>query len=214
MPLALAGDTLKVGGYGIDEIKRVSGWDLSFSDLKVELNEITTTTTSGVSSSATMPVASVVGIADETTQTLNDGITSSKKMVLNSVDGLFVGQTIYAVSAGSLSGNPTVTSINEVTKEITLSSKQTFAKDITLTFANSIVSGPGIAAGVVRPYVTNISGSNLTLSAAQTLENGQTFKFTNAGNVATLTGNVIINKAGSENLTIRFDVEKFLTYHS
>lgn len=212
MPLALAGDSLKVGGYGLEEVFRISGWDVKFNNLKVELNEITTTKSSG--SGTSMVVASAVGIADETTQTVNGATTSSNIVTLDSVDGLFVEQTIYGVSAGTLSGNPTITSINEVTKAITLSLDQTFADGITLTFANSIVSGPGIVAGSINPYVTNISGTTLTLSASQTLENGQTFTFANAGNVATLTGNVTVKKAGSENLNIRFDVDKFLTYHS
>ena len=212
MPLALAGDTLKVGGYGIEEIKRISGWDVSFNSLKVELNTITTTKSSG--SGTSVVVASAVGIADETTQTVDGATTSSNKVVLDSVDGLFVGQTIYAVSAGTLTGNPTIVSINELTKAINLSSVQTFADNITLTFANSVVSGPGIAAGSIDPFVTNISGTTLTLSATQTLEDGQTFTFENTGNVATLTGNVTIRKAGSKDLVLRFDVDKFLTYHS
>ena len=212
MPLALAGDTLKVGGYGIEEIKRISGWDVSFNSLKVELNTITTTKSSG--SGTSVVVASAVGIADETTQTVDGATTSSNKVVLDSVDGLFVGQTIYAVSAGTLTGNPTIVSINELTKAINLSSVQTFADNITLTFANSVVSGPGIAAGSIDPFVTNISGTTLTLSATQTLEDGQTFTFKNTGNIATLTGNVTIRKAGSQDLVLRFDVDKFLTYHS
>jgi hypothetical protein len=42
--LALAGNTLKVGGYGINEIFRVYGWDVRFTDLKVTLTAPTTTT--------------------------------------------------------------------------------------------------------------------------------------------------------------------------
>lgn len=212
MPLALAEDTLKVGGYGLEEVKRVGGWDISFNNLKVELNEITTLTNGAVSGSTTITVDSAVGIADETTQTIDGATTSSNKVILDSVDGLFVGQTIYAGTG--LSGNPTVTSINEVTKAITLSSVQTFADGVTLTFANSVISGVGIDPAVINPYVTNISSLDLTASAAQTLEDNQTLTFTGSGNVATLTGNIIVNKAGSEDLTLRFDVDKFLTYHS
>jgi hypothetical protein len=42
--LALAGNTLKVGGYGEGEISRVFGWDVRFTDLKVTLTAPTTTT--------------------------------------------------------------------------------------------------------------------------------------------------------------------------
>ena len=192
----------------------MTGWDISLSNMEVTLNKITTLTNGAVSGSTTITVDSAVGIADETTQTVDGAITSSNRVVLDSVDGLFVGQTMYAVSAGSLSGNPTITSINEVTKAIALSSVQTFADGITLTFANSIVSGIGIDPSVVNPYVTGISGSDLTVSVAQTLEDNQTLTFTGSGNVATITGSIIINKVGAEDLTLRFDVDKFLTYHS
>jgi len=214
MPLDLAEDTVKITGYGTENIKLLTGWDVSFSNLKASLNEITTLTNGAVSSSATITVDSVLGIADETTQTVNGAITSSNTVVLDSVDGLFVDQVIYAVSAGSLSGNPVITSVNEVSKTITLSSTQTFADGITLTFANSVISGIGIDPDVIDPYVTNISSLDLTASVAQTLEDNQTLTFTGAGNIVTITGNVLVNKAGAEDLFIYFDIDKFLTYHS
>ena len=210
--LALAGDTLKVGGYGLEEVKRVSDWNIQITDLKLTLNTVTTTKSSG--SGTSVVVASAVGIADETTQTVDGAITSSNKVVLDSVDGLHVGHVIYAVSAGSLSGNPTITNINEARKEIILSTEQTFGDGITLTFANSTISGIGIDPSAIDPYITNISSTTLTLSSSQTLENNQTFTFPGAGSTATITGNVTVNKAGSENLTLRFDVDKFLTHHT
>ena len=215
-PLLLAGDTIKIGGYGIENIKSLTEWDVSIDSLELTLNTVTTTTTSAVGppASTTIPVTSALGIADETTQTVNGAITDSNKVVLDSIDGLAINQTIYAVSAGTLSGNPTINSINENTKTITLSSVQTFANDITLTFANSIVSGIGIDPDVINPYITNISSLNLTASVAQTLENGQTLTFTGAGNTATITGNITVKKAGTKDLNLYFDVEKFLTYHS
>jgi hypothetical protein len=42
--LALAGNPLRVGGYGESEISRVYGWDVRFTDLKVTLTAPTTTT--------------------------------------------------------------------------------------------------------------------------------------------------------------------------
>ena len=83
-----------------------------------------------------------------------------------------------------------------------------------MTFTNSTINGPGIAAGTIDPYITNISGSNLTVSAAQTLEDGQTFTFPGAGSVVTVTGDIVINTAGPTELTLIFDANRFLTYHS
>ena len=213
MPLAFAGDALKIVGYGKDNINTLTGWNISFSNLKASLNEITTLT-NGVVSDATITVDSVLGIASETTQTVDGAITSSSKVVLDNIDGLFVDQVLYAVSAGSLSGNPTITSVNEATKTITLSSKQTFADGITLTFANSVISGVGIGSDVINPYVTNISSLDLTASTAQALEDNQTLTFKGAGNIVTITGNVLVDKVGPEDLVAYFDVDKFLTYHS
>jgi len=207
----LGSETIKIFGYGMDEINRITGYDVEFTDLKAELNTVTTTTTAAVSASTTIPVTSKVGIVDKTTQTVNGATTASADVVLDSVTGLGVGQSLY-VGTG-LVGTPTITAINETTKTITLSTDQTFADGITLTFPNSIISGIGIDPAVVNPYVDTISSLNLTASVAQTLEDTQTFTFTGAGNIVTITGFVKINKVGNDAVALRFDIDKFLTQH-
>ena len=211
--LSFAGTTLKVFSYGVSEIERLTGYNIEISDLKAELNEVTTPITAAVSGSTTIPVTSKVGIVDKTTQTVDGAIADSRYVVLDSVAGLGIGQKLYAVSAGSLTGTPTITSINETTKTITLSIVQTFADGITLTFPNSIISGPGIDNTAVNPYVDTISSLNLTASAAQTLENARTLTFTGAGDVVTITGNIKVNTVGNEDVTLNFDIDKFLTQH-
>jgi len=210
--LSFAGVAAKIFAYGPDEINRLTDYDLEFSDLKAELNTITTTTSAAVSASTTIPVASKVGIAAPTTQTVDGAITANRNVVLDSVDGLIIGQSLY-VGTG-LVGTPTITAINETAKKITLSTEQTFADGITLTFPNSIISGIGIASGGVAPYVASIASLNLTASAAQTLEDDQTFTFTGTGNVVTITGKVAVNNVGNEDITLSFDLDKFLTRHS
>ena len=221
--LALAGDTIKVGGYGLGLIAKLTGWDVEINNLKLELNTITTTTTADTSGnpSTTIAVASAVGIADATTQTVDLvgdvlaklGLTS-KITKLDSVSGLRVGQALRAMSVGTLSGNPVITTINEANKTITLSLEQTFANDETLTFSNSDISGIGIDSKLINPYVTNISSLNLTSSVAQAIESGQTLTFSGSGNIATITGNIVVKKAGPLDLPLYLDVEKFLTFHS
>ena len=213
-PVALAGDVIKIGGYGLENVKLLTDWDISIDKIELTLNTVTTTTTSAIVNDQIIPVTSALGIAGETQQTVDGAITSSNRVVLDSVDGLFVGQTIYTVGSGSLSGNPTITSINKISKAITLSSTQTFADGITLSFANSTVSGIGIDPDVINPHIRSISSLNLTSGVAQTLESGQTLTFLNAGNTATITGNISIKKVGAEALNLYFDVERFLTYHS
>ena len=80
----------------------------------------------------------------------------------------------------------------------------------------STVSGIGIDSSVANPSVASGAGSvtgagTIVLSAAQTLENGITLTFPGAGSIATITGNIKVNKAGNENVVLRFDLEKFLT---
>ena len=114
----LGGTSLKVFSYGTAELERLTGYDVEVSDLKAELNKVTTTTTAAVSGSTTIPVTSKLGIVDKTTQTVDGATTESKRVVLDSVTGLGIGQTLYAVSSGTLTGTPVITSINETTKAI------------------------------------------------------------------------------------------------
>ena len=53
----------------------------------------------------------------------------------------------------------------------------------------------------------------IVLSAAQTLDNGAELTFPKAGTIATITGNIKVNKVGNENITLQFDLEKLLTMH-
>ena len=80
----------------------------------------------------------------------------------------------------------------------------------------STVSSINIDSSVADPIVTNIgsyggSTATLTLSAAQTLESGETLTFDGAGRTVTISGNVEIKKVGEAAAQISFDLEKFLT---
>lgn len=80
----------------------------------------------------------------------------------------------------------------------------------------STVSSINIDSSVADPIVTNIgsySGSTatLTLSAAQTLESGETLTFDGAGRTVTISGNVEIKKVGEAAAQLSFDLDKFLT---
>jgi len=145
-PLLLAGDTLKIGGYGESEISRVYGYDVIFSDLAIALTPITTTTTAAVNNSTSVPVTSRNGILDDVSTV--SGIGINPKLVDPTVD----------TGAGAVTGSGT-----------------------------------------------------LVLTAAQTLENGTTLTFANAGQTATITGYVHVLRAGNANQTLRFDVNKLLS---
>jgi len=80
----------------------------------------------------------------------------------------------------------------------------------------STVSGIGINPKLANPTVDTGAGAvtgtgTLVLTAAQTIENGATLTFANAGQTATITGYVQVLKAGDANQTLRFDVSKLLS---
>jgi len=74
----------------------------------------------------------------------------------------------------------------------------------------STVSGVNINPSVADPTVTNISSNTITISAAQTLENGQTLNFNGATDKIRITGNIEFTEIGSRPATIYFDLERFL----
>ena len=69
-----------------------------------------------------------------TTETVDGAVSSGTEVTVDDLTDLCTGMYITAVSGGSLSGTPTVTAINTTTKTLTISSAQTFADGITLTF--------------------------------------------------------------------------------
>ena len=145
---SFADDTVKFWVRGVEKIKQLDGWDLEFSNLKVELTPVTTTTTSSTvgSSSTSVAVASRNGILDNVSTVSGVGIDNSSAV------------PTVASGAGAVSGSGTI-----------------------------------------------------VLSAAQELESGVTLTFGKASTIATITGDITINKSGTSNETIYFDLETFLT---
>ena len=70
----------------------------------------------------------------ETTKTVDGAVTAGQKITLNNTTDLVEGMYITAVSSGSKTGEPQVTSISEDGTGLKLNTAQTFADGITLTF--------------------------------------------------------------------------------
>ena len=82
--------------------------------------------------------------------------------------------------------------------------------------AVSTVSGIGIDPTTVDPTVASGAGAvsgagTIVLSAAQTIEEGATLTFANAGLVATITGNIQVLKAGTAGQALRIDMESLVS---
>ena len=144
--LALAGDGLRIGGYGETHIKNITGYDIKFSNLKLKLTPIKTTTTAACINSTSVVVAERAGILDN----------------VSTVSGIGIDPT---------ASNPIV------------------------------ASGAGAVSGA----------GTIVLNRAQNLESGATLTFAEAGQLATITGDIEIIKVGTGSPTLRFDMEKLLS---
>jgi len=69
-----------------------------------------------------------------TTETVNGAVSSGTSVIVDDLTDIGIGSTITGVSSGSLTGTPIVSAIDTATKTLTISSAQTFADGITLTF--------------------------------------------------------------------------------
>jgi len=108
--LALAGDTLKLGGYGESEIFRVYGWDVKFTDLKVALKPRTTTTSGVVSNSTTIGVADREGVINNVSRLSGIGINTKLGKPLITAGGSADGAGNFTVdSAQTLENGITLT---------------------------------------------------------------------------------------------------------
>ena len=138
----------------------------------------------------------------------NATIFSYGESEIESLTGYDVEFTDLAVALTEITTTTTAASSNSTSVVI--------ADRIGISDNISSVSGIGIDSSVANPTVASGAGTvtgagTIVLSAAQTLESGITLTFPGAGSVATITGNIKVNKAGNENVILRFDLEKFLT---
>ena len=124
----LAGDTINIAGYGEKYIADIDGYTVRFTDLAIALTEITTTTTSAVTGSASVPVTARAGIRNTVSTvtgigmnpalaapTVNSGATadSAGTIVLSAAQTLENGITLTFPGAGKVA---TITGNIEILK--------------------------------------------------------------------------------------------------
>ena len=137
---SFGGVTAKIYGYGTSEVNRLTGYDVEFSDLAVALTEVSTTTTTAPSASATFDVTSAIGLSENISTVSGIGIDSEAvNPTVTRIKDLASG-TYLSSSTGYPAG------------EITLSAAQTLESGVTLTF-------PG--AGTIATITGNIKINNV-----------------------------------------------------
>ena len=143
-----------------------------------------------------------VALADDTIKILGHGKESIK-----SISGYEVIFTNLAIALTSI----TTTTTSSVSSSATVP----VASVNGILPSTTTVSGIGIDASVSNPTVTSRSvtsgAGNIVLDAAQTLESGITLTLADSGQIATITGNIEIVKAGTADKTIYFDLERLLS---
>jgi len=125
--LALASDTIQIAGYGTDQIFKIHGYELRFTDLAIALTPITTTTTAASFDSTSVVVAardgimnsvstvSGIGINPSAVPTVSSGAnaTGAGTIVLSATQNLESGITLTFPGAGKVA---TITGNVEVLK--------------------------------------------------------------------------------------------------
>jgi len=225
--LTFAGSHGKIFAYGKSEINRLTGYDVEFSDLAVALTEVSTTTTAAVSASKSVPITQRAGIMDgistvsgigidttiASTDTVDGTVSTATKLVMdtNVASIMSVGDRVTGTGISSTSV-VTVAALNpdnDNLKEFSVSEAISVADGVTLSFNSQENTIPKVVSGAGSV----IGAGTLVLSSVQTLEDGITLTFPGAGTIATVTGYIKVNRAGSKDVTLRFDLEKFLTMH-
>ena len=97
--LALAGDTLKVGGYGVSEVLRLYGWEIRLTDLAIALTAPTTTTTEATAAHATIAVADREGVINSFSRVGGIGINPALQNPLITSGGGADGEGDWVMDA-------------------------------------------------------------------------------------------------------------------
>tara|TARA_R110001583_G_scaffold51320_6_gene160345 strand:+ start:3086 stop:4909 length:1824 start_codon:yes stop_codon:yes gene_type:complete len=142
-----AGDSVDIYAYGPQAIKQLTKYDFEFSDLAVVLTDITTTTTTAPSASATFDVTSAVGLAENISTVSGIGIDSEA-----------INPTITRIKSLA-SGTYTTGATGYPAGELTLGVAQTLESGITLSFGGTAL----VATLTGNIKVNNIGPENLSL---------------------------------------------------
>ena len=117
--------------------------------------------------------------------------------------------------AYSGSTDPVTTAASTTTSGAVSSSTTIGLADVGGVSQGMTVSGVGINAAVANPTVvsksTNDGAGNIVVSAAQTLESGQTLFFNGGADTVAIRGTLKVSNMAINNVDIFFDVERFLT---
>jgi len=218
--------TLTFTGYGSEGIRGISGSTVSLLgniDPTVSLSKVITTTDT-TASGTTVNIASTNGIKAKVTNTVSGNHSAATVIALGSgvASSIGIGHKIVAVSSGSLSGFAEVLEVGTIgstENAIRISTAQTFANGITLTFAKTTMDGPNVTGPTTDglqgihplPYVTTVNaGVSVVVTNAQTLENGVELEFSGSSRKANIQLQLDVSRLGTSSFTATLELDNFL----
>lgn len=158
-------------------------------------------------------------------KTVDGAITSGNIITLDDVDNLGLNTQVWGVSSGSLTGQPSITKVSG--NQITLSTAQTFADGITLTFRaygfKAIYHATGLLAEFndKNTYVKGttltttvrgaVSGTTVNVNGSRGISGGSFVTFTGAGVDNSTTNNINTVSLSSTAGSFTCDVSQTLT---
>jgi len=168
-------------------------------------------------------IPQVVITAEDGTQSLGDDTGGT--LTIDKSSSFNAGITLTFIGKGSNGSdifNSTVFKVNNLNLTIapvvtTTDAAVSNSATIPITSTNGIKAADtvlmtGIGVTSASPHVDAVSnGVNVTVSAAQTIENGQTVTFTGSSRSATITADVTVVKFGKDNIILTLALDNILT---
>jgi hypothetical protein len=126
--LALAGDTIKIGGYGKDLISDLFGYNVEITDLAIALTTVSTTTTEATSAHATIAVADREGVINNVSRVGGIGIDPSVQNPLITSGGGADGAGDWVMGATQSLENGTTLTVENTGRIATITGNITISK--------------------------------------------------------------------------------------
>jgi hypothetical protein len=205
------GITLTFVGQGSQNMMNMHGVSFSLNNFNVVLNDVTTTTTSTVDDSTTIPVTSINGIKPKSfAKKVQTSAVSDAIVMISDISDLGIGQVLVSTNSDdTVSGTATIIKLDVDSKKITLNEVVTLTAGTELVFASSFIDSVNIC-GTSKPYVESISGFNIIANKKVTLDSGETLTFTGSSNSATTTVDVVVSEMGETDTIVDLQLDNIL----
>ena len=203
--MAVSGTNIASGSLVKQVIKGFKNYNKS-SDLQ-EVYEIPKTTSTNENGTVNVidGNAGTIVISNSSSWASGQTLTFTGK---GSINSQHFNNTIFNIENFSLTIDPVVTTTDAVVSNST--TIPITSTDGIKAVDTVLMSGVGVTSSL--PHVDAVSnGVNVTVSAAQTIENGQTVTFTGSSRSAKITADLTVLEYGTDDITLTLALDNLLT---